>query len=285
MLALLVLAALVTAGSPLRRALGLLVALPAFLAPFGAGSPFLRALLAAAAFWGFARLIDLAREPREFGPLRRVVHVLAIVDSRRCERVPPRFAVGVWSRTAIAAAFMYMSLWTGVVLAPHHGGLPLRWLAGCAFIYAFAETAAGLLEGIGRLLGARVPPVQRHPILARSLRDFWGERWNLVVNRWLRQHCFVPLARRGHAGAGLALAFAVSVALHTWIVAASLDLDMVLRTAAFFSLQGVLLAIEGPLRVRRWPLPLARAWALGGTILPSPLFTEPMLRMFAELVT
>ncbi|MFY0541896.1 MBOAT family protein [Nannocystis pusilla] len=285
MLALLVLAALVTAGSPLRRALGLLVALPAFLAPFGADSPFLRALLAAAAFWGFARLIDLAREPREFGPLRRVVHVLAIVDSRRCEWVPPRFDVAVWSQTAVAAAFMYMSLWTGVVLAPHHGGLPLRWLAGCAFIYAFAETAAGLLEGIGRLLGARVPPVQRHPILARSLRDFWGERWNLVVNRWLRQHCFVPLARRGHAGAGLALAFAVSVALHTWIVAASLDLDMVLRTAAFFSLQGVLLAVEGPLRVRRWPLPLARAWALGGTILPSPLFTEPMLRMFAELVT
>lgn len=285
MLAILVLAALVTAGSPLRRALGLLVALPAFAVPFVADGPMARAFLAAAAFWGFARLVDLVRERREFGPLRRVIHVLAIVDSRQCEWVPPSFDVAAWSRVALASVFMLLSLWTGVVLAPHHGGLPLRWLAGCVFVYCFAETAAGLLHGLGRLLGARVPPVHRHPILARSLRDFWGERWNLVVNRWLRQHCFVPLARRGRAGAGLALAFAVSVVLHTWIIAAALDLDMVLRTAAFFSLQGVLLAVEGPLRVRRWPLPAARAWALGGTILPSPLFTEPMLRIFAELVT
>lgn len=284
MLALLLLAALVTAGSPGRRALGLVLALPAFFVPFGASSPLPRAFLAAAAFWGFARLIDLAREPRDFGALRRVVHVLAIVDSRRCTWVVPRLDLAAWGRTALACVFGYMSLWTAVVLAPQHGGLPLRWLAGCVFVYCFAEALSGALHGVGRLLGAQIPPVQRHPILARSLRDFWGERWNLVVNRWLRQHCFVPLARRGRPGVGLALAFAVSVVLHTWIIAAALDLDMVLRTAAFFSLQGALLAVEGPLGVRRWPLPAARAWALGGTILPSPLFTEPMLRIFAELV-
>jgi hypothetical protein len=285
MLALLVLAALVTAGPPVRRALGLLIALPAFAAPFEATSPLARALLAAAAFWGFARLVDLAREPRPFGPVRRVVHVLAIVDSRRCTFTTPGFDRAAWTRAAIACAFGYMSLWTAVVLAPEHGSLGLRWLAGCVFVYCFAETASALLHGLGRLIGVEVPLVHRHPILARSLRDFWGERWNLVVNRWLRQHCFVPLARRGHPGAGLAFAFAVSVLLHTWIIGAALDLDMVVRTAAFFSLQGVLLALEEPLQVRRWPLPLARAWALAGTFVPSPLFTEPMLRIFAELAT
>lgn len=253
MLALLVLAALVTAGPPARRALGLLVALPAFTVPFDATSPLARAFLAAAAFWGFARLVDLAREPRELGPMRRIVHVLAIVDSRRCTYASPGFDRAAWTRAAIACVFGYMSLWTAVVVAPELGSQWLRWLAGCVFVYCFAETASALLHGLGRLLGAEVPPVHRHPILARSLRDFWGERWNLVVNRWLRQHCFVPLARRGRPGAGLALAFAASVALHTWIIAAALDLDMVLRTAAFFSLQGVLLALEGPLGMRRWP--------------------------------
>src|SRR5690606_36716571 len=90
MLALLVLAAVVTAGSPVRRGLGLLLALPAFLAPFAAGGPLARALLAAAAFWGFARIVDLAREPRAFGPSRRVGHLLAVVDSRRIVWVAPR---------------------------------------------------------------------------------------------------------------------------------------------------------------------------------------------------
>lgn len=278
------LAALVTAGTPLRRALGLLLALPAFLVPFGVDSTLARAVLAAVAFWGFARLLDLAREPREFAPLRRVAHVLAIVDSRRVVLVSPGLDLRAFGRAALAAAGGYLSLWTGVVLAPQLGGLPLRWLAGAVFMYCFAECAAGLLAGLGRLLGARIPPVHRHPILARSLRDFWGERWNLVVNRWLRQHCFIPLARRGRPGAGLALAFAVSVGLHMWIVGAALDGAMVLSTAAFFSLQGLLLALEGPLGVRHWPRARARVWALAGTAIPSPLFTEPMLRIFAELV-
>lgn len=282
MLVLLVLAALVTAGSPLRRALGLALALPVFALPFLATSVMARAILAAAAFWGCARLVDLAREPRPLPPLHRAVHVLAIVDSRRVTWTGPRLDPKWLGRAALAGAAAYLSLWAAHTLAPDGG--PLRWLAGLVFMYSFAELLAGLLHTLGHLLGAEFPPVHRHPILARSLRDFWGERWNLPVNRWLRQHCFVPLARRGRAGLGLALAFAVSVALHAWIVAVALDAEMVARTAAFFALQGALLGAEGPLKVARWPRPLGRAWALAGTIVPSPLFTEPMLRMFAELV-
>lgn len=284
MLALLALAALVTAGPRPQRALGLALALPAFLAPFSAESTLARAVLAGVAFWGFARLIDLARDTRGLGPLRRVAHVLAVVDSRLVTFSAPRIDVPAFSRAILGALGAYLSLWTGVILAPELGSLLLRWVAGCGFIYGFAECLAGLLQALGRLIGAELPPIQRHPILARNLRDFWGERWNLVVGRWLRQHCFNPLARRGHPGAGLAFAFAVSVALHLWIVAAALDLDMSLRTAAFFALQGALLAAEGPLGVARWPRPVGRAWALAGTIIPSPLFTEPLLRIFAELV-
>src|SRR5690606_5832130 len=160
-----------------------------------------------------ARIVDLAREPREFGPLRRIAHLLAVVDSRRVVWVTPRLDLPGLAWLALASVLGYMSLWTAIILAPDPGAPPLRWLAGCAFLYCFAEALAGLLQTLGRLFGAEFPPVHRHPILARSLRDFWGERWNLVVNRWLRQHCFIPLARRGRPGAGLALAFAASVAL------------------------------------------------------------------------
>lgn len=282
MLVLLVLAALVTAGSSLRRVFGLALALPMFALPFQAESTMARAILAGAAFWGFARLIDLAREPRPLSPLHRAAHVLAVVDSRRVSFTAPHLDLRAFGRVALAAAAAYLALWTAHVHAPDGG--PLRWLAGVVFMYGFAECLAGSLHAVGALIGAQIPPIHRHPILARSLRDFWGERWNLPVNRWLRQHCFMPLARRGRAGLGLTLAFAVSVLLHAWIVAVALDAEMVARTALFFALQGALLSAEGPLGVARWSQPLARAWTLAGTILPSPLFTEPMLRMFAELV-
>lgn len=284
MLALLALAALVTTGPTARRLLGLVIALPAFLSPFAAATPMPRAFLAAGAFWGFARLVDLVRETRTLGPLRRLGHVFAIVDSRQVAFIPPRLDLRSLARATLGGLGAYLALWTGVSLAPELGSTLLRWLAGCGLIYGFAECLAGLLLFVGRLLGADPPPIHRHPILARSLRDFWGERWNIVVGRWLRHHCFNPLARRGRAGAGLALAFAVSVALHVWIVAAALDRDMALQTSAFFALQGALLAVEGRLGVPRWPRPLGRAWALACTILPSPLFTEPLLRIFAELV-
>src|SRR5690606_27443802 len=116
MLALLVLAALVTAGSPVRRVLGLLLALPAFLAPFAAAGPLARALLAATAFWGFARIVDLAREPREFGPLRRIAHLLAVVDSRRVVWVTPRLDLPGLAWLALASVLGYMSLWTAIIL-------------------------------------------------------------------------------------------------------------------------------------------------------------------------
>lgn len=284
MLTLLALAALLTAGSAPRRALGLLLGLLLLLFPPTASTPLARGVLAAIAFWGLARLLDLAREPRPMSPLRRVAHALAIVDTRRVTLGRPRVDGRALGRAALALPLGYLSLWAGVVLAPAIGSLPLRWLAGATFTYCFAEAASGLIEGLARLLGARVPPVHRDPVAARSLREFWGERWNLVVNRWLRQHWYLPLARRGRPATGLALAFVVSAGLHAYIFGAGLDADMSARAAGFFALQGLLLALEVPLGVQRWPAPAARAWTLAATLLPSPLFTEPMLRLFAELV-
>ena len=281
MLALLLLAALVTAGPPWRRGLGLALAgllLPAcFALP---DLPLLRGVVALLAFWGCARVVDLTREPGPMTPLARMLFVVAIIDTRRLERIAPRLDHAALLRLAVWIPVGLLALHTGLA----HGPGPLRWGSGALAMYALGETGDALFRGLLALLGARAPAIQRTPIAATSLREFWGERWNLVVNRWLREHCFLPWARRRRPGRGLALAFLASAAIHAWFIGVALGPRMALCMGLYFVIQGVLLALERPLRVALWPALAARVWTLAGTLLPAPLFVEPMLRLFASPV-
>jgi hypothetical protein len=276
-LALLLLAALVTAGPPWRRALGLGLALP--LLPWSLalqGPPLLRGVLALLIFWGVARVYDLAREPRPLSPAFRLAFVVAIIDLRQLRWGRPWLAVDALIKAAVWIPLGLLALAVAVARPPD----PVRWTCGVFVMYALGETGEALFRGVLGLLGAASPPIQRAPIAARSLREFWGERWNLVVNRWLRAHCFLPLARRRAPGLGLALAFLVSAGIHAWFIGVALGPRMAACMGLYFVVQGLLLALELPLRVLRWPAPLGRAWMLAGTLLPSPLFVEPMLRLF-----
>lgn len=279
MLALLLLAGLVTAGPPWRRALG--VGLAALLLPWSLaidGGPLLRGVLALLAVWGFARVIDLARERRALDPGERLLLVVALLDTRQLHRTAPRLDHRAALKTVTWISIGLLAL-AGAVAQGEPG--PLRWGLGALTMYALAEALEGLFRGLLGLLGAVSPPLHRAPIAARSLREFWGERWNLVVHRWLRAHCFLPLARRRRPALGLALAFLASAAIHAWFIGVALGPAMAARMGLYFIVQGLLLALEQRLGVDRWPAPAGRAWMLACTLLPSPLFVEPFLRLFA----
>ncbi len=280
MLALLLLAALVTAGPPWRRALGLglgcLLLLWSLWLP---GGPLFRGVVALFAFWGAARVLDLARDPRPHTAGQRIAFVLALIDTRTLAWQAPRIDYAALAKAAVWIPVGLLAITTAVDL---HDPGPLRWTLGILTIYALGEALEGLLRGILGLLGATSPPLHRSPIAATSLREFWGERWNLVVNRWLRVHCYLPLARRHQPVLGLALAFLASAAIHAWFIGVALGPGMAARMGLYFMIQGVLLALEGPLGVTRWPTPAGRAWMLACTVLPSPLFVEPVLRLFAR---
>lgn len=280
MLALLLLAALVTAGPPWRRAVGLgLAALLLVWSLWLPGGPLLRGMVALLAFWGAARVLDLARDARPHSARERVAFVFALIDTRTLKWQSPRVDVAAFAKAAVWIPVGLLAVTTAVRL---HDPGPVRWGLGALTIYALGEAMEGLLRGLLGLLGATSPPLHRTPIAARSLREFWGERWNLVVNRWLRVHCYLPLARRQRPALGLALAFLASAAIHAWFIAVALGPTMAARMGLYFVIQGLLLAIEQPLGVTRWPAPAGRAWMLACTLLPSPLFVEPVLRLFAR---
>ncbi len=277
MIALLLLAALVTAGTPWRRGLGLALALLVLLWPLTIpGGPLLRGLLALVGFWGAARIIDLARMPDSLPPIQRAVFVVALIDTRNLSWSRPRLDLAAFTKPIVWVPIGLAALWAATASSELP---PLRWLLGALVVYALGEALDGLLRGLLGLMGADTPPLHRDPIAARSLREFWGERWNLVVNRWLRTHCYLPLARRRRPILGLGLAFLASAALHAWFIGVALGLTMAASMGLYFVIQGLLLALEGPLRVARWPAPLGRLWMLACTLLPSPLFVEPILRL------
>lgn len=276
MLALILLAALVTTGPAWSRVLGLTLAIAVALwSLWIPGTPLTRAVVALLTFWAAARVLDLSRDSRPHGPVRRVSHVLALLDTRQLRPVAPSLDVATFLR---GGAWLAVAL-TAVFSAEHAAPLA-RWALGALFIYALAEAANNTILGVLAAFGQRSPPLHRTPIAATSLREFWGERWNLPVSRWLRAHCYLPLARRRHPRLGLALTFLVSAGLHAWAIAVSLGAAMAAMMAGFFVLQGLLIALEDYLDVDRWPSLTARAWTLACILVPSPLFCEPMLRLF-----
>ena len=101
MLALLLLAALVTAGPPWRRAIGLgLAALLPVWSLWLPGGPLFRGLVALFAFWGAARVLDLARDPRRHRACERVALVFALIDTRTLEWQAPHIDGGAFGKAA-----------------------------------------------------------------------------------------------------------------------------------------------------------------------------------------
>ena len=122
-------------------------------------------------------------------------------------------------------------------------------------------------------------PIQETPIAARSLRDFWGKRWNRPVSAWLHRFFFLPLARQHRPDLGLCCAYLVSGAIHAWLAWVALGAFAAFGMAVFFGLQGVFILAEDRLQVHAWPVPLARAWTLTLLLATSPLIIDPYLRI------
>jgi hypothetical protein len=232
----------------------------------------------------FLRSIDLVRSSRSCPLFDRIWLMFAMWDVRARQRVSRRFELRaflafVGYAGVVAAGIALVTLGAPSVDSPSR--LALRWLGGALVVYGAADAANALLvAGLG--LGGLKPPRQHDaPVLARSVREFWSERWNLNIHAWFQRHTFLPLARRGHRKLGILAAFAASALLHFWLVAVPIGFVWAVPMAAFFLMQGGIAVIETKLSISRWSRPLQHAWTMTALLASSPLFVEPALRVFA----
>jgi len=136
-------------------------------------------------------------------------------------------------------------------------------------------------ENLFFLPGGRLMPAVFHrPWAARSVADFWGNRWNLWFSDWFR-YCIFSRLRR-HPRLALYLVFAISGLMHEWVT--NLTLYWVTGRRLFgtmmvyFLLQAVAILIESR-RLKGHPK-AKKAWGWLIVFAPVPLvINEGLLRV------
>ena len=246
---------------------------------------FWRAILALVGMFALMATITVATSATPQWSIRyRLLHLLSLGYPLRAGRIRPVLSRRIIGRFIVeglvgGAAFLFLR---HIALAQHPPDAVIalcRLVAGIILLYALGEFVNDLIHFYVLASGAAMRPMQETPIAARSLRDFWGKRWNRPVSAWLHRFVFLPLARQHRPDLGLFCAYLVSGAIHAWLAWVALGAFAAFGMAVFFGLQGVFILAEDRLQVRAWPVPLARAWTLTILLATSPLIIGPYLRM------
>jgi Membrane bound O-acyl transferase family len=280
-----------------RRGSSALLAALALLVPFSIEQgPVLRAAVALELLWVCVKVTGLARESAPRPIWFRILHLLVLHDLRQDRAAThaarngepgqvrsgwrPQLFLGACVWGALAAVLLWLALFLAPTL-PGPWQRLLRCAAGLGFAYTGVEGALATFEFVYRACGLRPPIFHQHPILSRSIAEFWGRRWNRIVGSWLSATFYRPLAARGRPGLGLGAAFVGSALLHLYFTWAAIGLPAGGRMAAFFLVQLPLLVLERRLHQSSWPEAARRLWTLAWLALTSPLFVEPMLDILA----
>ena len=240
-----------------------------------------RSVFAIGAFWCVVRSADFVLEPAPASFARRLVHLVAIIDTRLVQRIGHAVPARLWLLLAGTLSAFILAVFAVRAADALEGNAyyALRWSAGIVLVLAGFEALTAVFRIATALLGYYAPRLSHYPLLARSIAEFWSARWNRVVGKVLRDRVFTPLAHRGAALAVWAT-FLASAAFHAYLVGiVLLRWAPALAAAAFFLLQPLLLLLERALRIRRRPRLLRHAWTLGVLLLAAPLFIEPVLLM------
>ncbi|HEV3085457.1 MAG TPA: membrane bound O-acyl transferase family-domain-containing protein [Gemmataceae bacterium] len=152
-------------------------------------------------------------------------------------------------------------------------------LIGLSLILHFG--VFNILAGLWRLAGIDCRPLFRAPLLARSLTEFWGRRWNLAFSEMAAVAVVRPLRPCLGTGGTVMAAFLFSGVVHELAISVPVGAGYG-GPFAYFALHGALVLLERGLDGAGWPIErlpwLGTVWTLGWLALPLPvLFHTPFL--------
>lgn len=154
---------------------------------------------------------------------------------------PPRPALRSWIWAGMKTLFGACLLWFTARLLG--GDLLAGWVGMVGLIFLLHFGSFELLALFWQQVGIDAPPLMRAPVLAASLGEFWGRRWNsgfrdLVFGLW-----FARLKRRFGARMTILALFLVSGVIHDLVISLPAGSGFGLPTA-YFMFQGIGLLAE-----------------------------------------
>src|SRR6478736_926144 len=172
--------------------------------------------LLALASLGFAmKLVALLLPIKEQIQRRGISWVLVSTDSV----LRSQLATGVQPvvlRILMLSVLLLSSYWVywQLVRGFQWRGILLSYLAAPC-LYLMSEFLVAVETLFFLPCGQLLPALHRRPWAARSVADFWGNRWNLWFSDWFRYCIFSRLRRRPVFA--LFLVFAISGLMHEWV--------------------------------------------------------------------
>jgi hypothetical protein len=156
------------------------------------------------------------------------------LDAARCTHGPGAIewcaAIG---KAALGVGLMALA---ASLVDPYPTAAACIGIVGIAFTLHFG--LFHLLSVIWRRRGIEAPPIMNAPILASSLGDFWGRRWNLAFRDLAHAFIFRPLVRRTGPAAAMLAAFLVSGVIHDAVISIPARGGYGLPTL-YFAIQGL----------------------------------------------
>ena len=126
------------------------------------------------------------------------------------------------------------------------------------------------------------------PVLAKTVSEFWGKRWNLAFCDYAHQTLFMPLAKKWGAAIGALAGFVFSGVIH------ELAISIPARGGygwpmLYFLLQGIGVLAERRMTKAGWlevDSLASRIWTIAIVALPTPLLFHQafVLRVIVPIV-
>jgi hypothetical protein len=205
------------------------------------------------------------------------------------------FAKGEAARGWVEAVPGLFKVTLGAVLlwgvAPLFDGLAAGWVGMAGMVLMLHFGLFHLLAVFWARLGVAVEPIMNRPLQARTLAEFWGERWNRAFNELMYRFIFRRTLRwAGPAGAVLVV-FVASGLIHDVAISVPAGAGYGWPTI-YFLVQGIGLLIQRTSAARR------AGWSSGwkgriftGLVLVGPLpllfhaaFIERVILPFMEVI-
>ena len=171
----------------------------------------------------------------------------------------PRPSATDWLWAFGKVAFGLMLIFAFVPVAFERHRLLAGWIGMAGMVLVVHFGLFHMLSLAWQRAGVNAPPIMDIPILASSLSEFWGRRWNLAFRDLAHTYVFRPFVRRlGVARATMAV-FLTSGAVHDFVISVPSRAGFGLPTL-YFAIQGLGLLIERS----RWGIRLGWAGSVVG---------------------